>query len=351
MKVYVFPADNYGCGWYRLMFAAYHLRSQGHDVEVIPPGHPRTAMMKGTIRGGKTLAVSYPRDADVLVFQRITHQHLAEAIPLYRERGIAVVIDMDDDLLSIHPKNPAWVGMHPNSNTKHSWQYAMDACKDATLVTVSTPPLLKRYANNAKHGVIIDNYIPAKYLDIEHQDSDVIGWGGAVSSHPDDLQVTGTAISTMVSNGSSFAVVGSGKDVQQVLRLPSDWHNATGIVDIHAWGNALSSTIGIGIAPLADSKFNHSKSRLKCIEMSALGIPWVASPRAEYKKFHALGVGLLADRPKHWLRHLQELTRDPELRQEMSAKGREVASELTVEKNSWRWMEAWEKAYELQKSS
>lgn len=350
MKVYVFPADNYGCGWYRLMYAANHLKSQGHDIEVIAPGDPRANMLRGSVQNGRTVAVSAPKDADVMVFQRVTHIQLSQGIPLYRARGIAIVIDMDDDLTAIHPKNPAWMGLHPKSNRPHSWIAAQEACDAATLVTVSTPPLLQRYAAHGR-GVVIDNYVPQRYLDIDHKDSAVIGWGGSVSTHPDDLQMTGNSINALLQAGAQFRVVGSGLDVAPTLRLTGGWNNATGIVDIHDWAQALSDNIGIGIAPLADTKFNAAKSRLKMLEYASVGIPVVASPRAEYSKLSAMGVGLLCEKPKEWERTLKALVDSPSLREELAGKGREVASELTIEKNSWRWWDAWTKAYEIQQES
>lgn len=350
MKVYVFPADAYGCGWYRLMHAAYYLKEQGHDVEVIAPGDPRANSLRGSVQNGKTIAVSAPKDADVMVFQRVTHLQLSQGIPLYRARGIAVVIDMDDDLSCIHPKNPAWMGLHPKSQRPHSWVAAQEACDAATLVTVSTTALLQRYATHGR-GVVIDNYIPQRYLDIEHQDSAVIGWGGSVSTHPDDLQMTGTAISTLLSEGAEFKVVGSGLDVAPTLRLGGGWANATGIIDIHNWAQALSDNIGIGIAPLADTKFNAAKSRLKMLEYAAVGIPVVASPRAEYTRLAKMGVGLLCDKPKDWERTLRSLINSPSLREELAGKGREIASELTIEKSAYQWWDAWTKAYEIEQSS
>ncbi len=85
--------------------------------------------------------------------------------------------------------------------------------------------------------------------------------------------------------------------------------------------------------------------------MSAVGVPWVASPRPEYRRLHAQGAGLLADKPKHWYRQLSTLLRDPARREELSQAGREVAAALTYERCGWRWAEAWTDAYYLQKST
>jgi len=109
--------------------------------------------------------------------------------------------------------------------------------------------------------------------------------------------------------------------------------------------------LGVGIAPLADTRFNKSKSFLKPLEMSALGVPWVASPRAEYVRLHRKGVGALADTPRRWHKELSRLLSSPRLRAERAEAGRAVAETMRVRDNAWRWIEAWERAALLQKES
>jgi hypothetical protein len=123
-----------------------------------------------------------------------------------------------------------------------------------------------------------------------------------------------------------------------------------GGVPIEQWPHAVAE-LGIGIAPLADTRFNSAKSFLKPMEMCAAGVPWVASPRAEYRRLHAMGAGILADRPRVWYRELKRLRESPALRQEMSEAGRAVAAQLRLDDHSWRWLDAWQRAYETQQAT
>jgi hypothetical protein len=85
--------------------------------------------------------------------------------------------------------------------------------------------------------------------------------------------------------------------------------------------------------------------------MAAVGVPWVASPRPEYRRLREqLGVGLLAKDPGDWYRQLKLLTGDDALRADMSAKGRAAAADWTIEGNAWRWWEAWDAAVTAQRS-
>ena len=349
MKVYIFPADMNGCGYYRLIWPAEVLKARGHDVTIIVPKQ-RDQMLQGKMRGDEMVDVKIPADADVIVFQRVTHRHLVQAISLIRKRGIAVVVDMDDDLTCIHPANPAFTALHPrNGHRDHSWENTLRACANATMVTVSTPALINRYAKTTA-GRVLYNMVPERMLDVKHEDSRVIGWAGSVHSHPTDLQVMGPSIAQLLQNGQRFMTVGPPAGVHEALGVSKTMTiENNGIVkDITQWPDA-ESTIGVGVAPLADSKFNTAKSWLRMAEMAAVGVPCVVSPRDEYVRLHKRGVGLLAKNPNEWKHRLTELLTNSALREDMSEAGREVMRGLTIEGNAELWHETWRDALKLQR--
>lgn len=383
MKVYIYPADLHGCGHYRLIWIGQYLAAQGHDVVVSYPGGRRVApnknakptkeAMRAALRGrapraalgvsdpraelkgqldehGNTVGVTAPKDADVMVMQRLTHKGIVQAIPIWRANGIAVVVDVDDDLSTIHPANPAFKALHPKDGKQNfGWQWCLKACELATLVTTSTPALIERYASHGR-GVVLPNCVPERYLRIPHADSNVIGWGGTVATHPTDLQMTGSAIGQVLDQtGTSFTVVGPPNGVEPALGLRGRNWRATGGVPLSQWPHVLAQSIGIGIAPLADTMFNAAKSALKILEYSGLGIPVVMSPRADYVRLHKHGVGILANKPKEWRKELLRLVNHEGARRELSERGRSAASDWTIEGNGWRWLEAWAHALALQR--
>ena len=342
MIVYVYPADAYGCGHYRLIWPALALQKQGHDVRVIPPSGRHGISGEFDQRTGKLAKVILPEDADVIVMQRVSLAPLAQAIRLLREerRPVGVVVDMDDDLRSIDPANPAFYAMHPKyGKAAHTADNAMSACLDATLVTVSTPALLPIYAPHGR-GQVLYNRVPEGYLDIPHTDGLAIGWPGSVHSHPYDLQTVGSAVARLLREGHAYYGVGDGAGVRGALGLEID-PPTSGALDVNTWPYGVA-TLGVGMAPLADTVFNRSKSWLKPLEMSATGVPWVASPRVEYARFHRDNrVGVLAKNPREWYRELKRLVSDDAWRLEQSQAGRAAASVNTIEGHAWRWMEAW----------
>lgn len=353
MKILVFPADSFGCGYHRLIWPVEVLRAQGHDVQVVPQEERQLIIRMddhGTVHD-----VELADEYDVVVLQRVTHRNLVGVIKVLRARGVAVVVDVDDDLSTIHPSNPAWPMLHPTlpkegAATLHSWRNLDAACREATLVTATTPALTARYAPHGRARVFANYLAQHYYEDTWHADSSVIGWPASLASHPNDPDAVGNAISRLVDDGAWFHVVSVADGAQRAFGI-RDASRITRIdspVSLLDWPREIAK-IGIGIAPLADTKFNHSKSWLKPLELAAVGVPWVGSPRAEYRRLHELGCGVLCDKPSDWYKKLKALRKSVMWRAELSAAGQEVARQLRLEDHAWKLWEAWSDALALQR--
>jgi hypothetical protein len=349
---------------FRLIWASQLLIQQGAEIELIDPGQRQLELRvehENDARGrrikewccGVTLEDEPP---DVMVFQRVSHRFLTQAVPFLREQGVAVVIDIDDDLARVHPSNPAYTALHPKNEyrprpdgqpSRHSWHNLQAACRDATLVTCSTPALAARYGAHGRARVI-RNYLPEHYYSTPHEDSDLLGWPAAIASHPGDPSATGGAIARLISEGRRFHIVGDPAGVAAAFGVPMAEITGISGVNIYDWPVEVSK-LGVGIAPLEDSAFNAAKSWLKPLEMSALGIPWVASPRVEYGRLNAMGAGIMVENSRRWYRELSRLLDSPELRAEVAGRGREVADRLRLVSHVDEWWSAWEHAHELQR--
>lgn len=347
--MYVYPSDLGGCGYYRLIWPAKILQRMGHDIRIV---HPReqNKITGGLDAAGRLVQVSRPRDADVMVFQRVTSKLIVDGIKIMRQSGCAVVLDVDDDMSAIDQRNPAWSALHPKSTGKtaeYDWNSAMKACGQATLVTVSSDALLSRYAS-AGRGVVLRNCVPEIFTQIPHvEEPETIGWGGSMHSHPDDPQRVGSSMGRLYREGFKFKVIGPPRGTRTAFQLDEE-PISPGPVKIEEWPFELTK-LAVGIAPLNDTRFNEAKSWLKMLEYAAVGVPCIGSPSAEYRKIHAQGVGLLATTPKDWYRHAKMLLTNDVARGEMSAAGRAAVVKLTIEANAWRWLEAWTNAYELER--
>lgn len=353
--MYVLPADIHGCGHYRLIWPADVLRRNGMDLVIVPPrkGEGFGAKIRKHPDGTHELVgLQVPDDMEVLVIQRPAHQYQPQMIRMLRANGITVVVDMDDDMSSIHRDNVAYRTYDPRSPTDFSWKHAMESCREATYVTTSTQTLQRVYARPGR-GMAIDNYVPAAYLTYSKPVTGAFGWAGTTISHPDDLPVCGSAVQRLASEGHCFRVIGGSNrsKVKDHLRLKSEVQY-TGSVPLSEWARKIGETVDVGMVPLSPGAFNSAKSRLKGIEYMAVGVPWVASPRTEYVRLQKQsGCGLLANEGRGWYTSLQRLLTDGGFREEQAAAGREYMRDQTYEANAWRWAEAWDTAYKIQKGS
>lgn len=349
MRVYVYPADMFGCGYYRLIWPSKVLRALGCDVIIVPPSSRNN--VHGVIDKEKdeVIDVQYPPDADVVIIQRPTHKYLKAIIPLIRKRGTAVVVDIDDDLSCIHPENPTFAIMHPRQGWDHNWRNAEVACANATAVTVSTPALAQRYMPH-KRGAVLRNCVPHTYLTLdEDKEYPGFGWAGSVQSHPDDLQVVGDAPRRLVREGYRYYALGPGYKIQSILKL-DDPPEVFGTIELQQYPLELAR-LRVGLAPLNLTKFNTAKSWLKPLEYAACGTPSVITPTPEYVELSKLGIGRLARNPRQWYRETKALLTNDSLYAELREAGRAACLALTFEVNAWRWLEVWADALAFERRS
>lgn len=339
MKVELHPADHGGCSFYRILCPAAIAESEGVETNVT------LDVARGIGMGDPSKLIVGPTPADVIIFQRPAKNWIPQAIQEYQRRGHTVVVDIDDDFSCLPTGHPARDKFNPNLSPEVNWQHLAKCARYADLVTVPTPALAERYGAHGRVAVL-PNCVPAALLDIPNERlGETVGYGGSLPFHIGDLPETrGGVAEALRRTGWRFHMVGGAEDAQKQLSLdepPSE----TGYLELDQWFEALG-TLDVGIVPLADTAFNNAKSYLKGIEYAARGVPFVASPTAEYTALSEEGIGLLAaGRARNWRSQLVKLIEDEHLREEMIALGRErVAEHHTYESEGWRWAEAWEDA-------
>jgi glycosyltransferase involved in cell wall biosynthesis len=342
VNVTVHPGDRKAVGHYRLIFPAQAASNAGAAVEIAPSLPIQRAIRK--VDGRQVIAPDWERigDAHVLVFQRLSNPEVVALIPALQAGGRAVVVDVDDDLSRVDPRNRA-AGWENAANV-------LRACQAADLVTVATPALGKRYG---AHGrvIVLENRVPGSVLSLpDRRDPEwrTVGWGGWAATHPGDLRVTHGGVQDALDRapGSRFLQIGPSDGVRDQLGLrdPLEATGATASLDDY---HVALGRLDVGIAPLLHTQFNQAKSWLKPLEYLARGAPFVASPLPEYERLAELtGGGLIAsDRARNWRQALVKLVTDDGLRADMAATGRAyVAEHLTYETAGGEWATAWAQA-------
>lgn len=347
-RVLAYPADRGGCGFYRLIAPCRTLIAQGAPVDFVVDDDPPEMQLQARWREhpdgrAEVIDVVAP-DADVVVFQRPLTAKFRQVIPMLQAKGVRVVVEIDDDFEHISPRNISWKAVQPHLSPGRHRVHLREACELADLVTVSTPALAAVYG---RHGrvVVLPNRVPAEYLRIRREPRDAteglfVGWSGSIDTHPDDLQVTGNGVARAIrATGARMAVVGTGKGVAKALGL-ADPVLSSGWRRLKEYPEAVAQ-FDVGIVPLESSPFNEAKSWLKGLEMASVGVPFVASPTAQYRALAEHGAGLIAESPRQWEGLVKRLLRDEGWREEVAASGRRAAEAMTVERHAERWLEAW----------
>lgn len=311
MRVHFWAAEPDGCAYYRCLLPMAALNEAG-----VVQAHTTLGYCDGA------------EDADVLVGQRL----LGARTALWDEQvatGRALVYELDDDFWHLEPDNPATVHYPPavlramEANIAHS-----------SAVTVSTAPLAEvvRAFNPNVH--VVPNFIDRALLDVTVPRRGLtVGWAGS-PTHRRDLAVCAKPVRKVLAR----------RRLAQVHLVGTDYRRLLGQGRFSPWVPWVPNyyaglDFDIGLAPLADTAFNASKSKIKALEYAALGIPVIASPVGEYPEFVRHGeTGFLAHTPEDWVRYLRLLIDDPKLRARMGAAAREWAAEHTIQGNLQSWL-------------
>lgn len=275
------------------------------------------------------------RDYRVIVGQRIGK---TDAMPIWRRLmvGHRLVYETDDDFWSIDEWNL-------RARAEHSLP-VMDAVEQAIKVAhhavVSTKALGEVVGRHNPNVTVVPNHIDGRLLDVERprRDKVTVGWSGG-DSHLKDWQLLAPHLKRFLKRNPQAELHLIGTDFARVFEIPVA--RVTGWQDI--WPFYRSIDFDIGLAPLADTVFNHSKSAIRALEYGALGIPVIASAVGPYAEYVLDGVtGFLVKAEHEWGRYLHLLTTDHSLRAEMGAKAKEQAAEWTVQRGWRRWADVYE---------
>lgn len=323
---------------YRMRWPALAMQAAGYSVRVAR-NNPAVIMQNNTVIG-----MAEDLNADIVVFQRPARIQHPQMFEFLHQEGYKVVIDMDDDLTSIHPMNPAHqsYNFHGDSGDMH-WRFCSQSCEMADIVTVTTPRLLEVYGGDK--GVVVPNCIPESYLSVKRPENEfvTVGWAGHVATHPDDLQITHGAVNQAIAltkGKSRFLALGDEKTLDNLAirrRLPNEWLKGVKMAEYPEF----VAQLDIGIVPLTSSPFNQAKSWLKALEYASLGVVPVVSPTEDNMRMVEAGAAVVAHNPKEWALRIKELIEDDERRQELARRAREFASGWTIEGNTPSWAKAW----------
>ncbi len=268
--------------------------------------------------------------------------------------GVAVSFDNDDDLrgidVSVDAKRRLSGGRGRFQNVK-KFSDMLNVARFAELTTTPSATLAEAYrAGGAKHVEVIDNYLDdrnmAGYGCRTEHDGIVVGW---VAGREHELDLPHLSVAEDV-----MSLLDSHDDVRVLtvgsrLPLKSPRYEFRKEVRFEELVR-LCSGFDIGIAPLADTQFNRSRSSVKLKEYAAGGAAWLASAVGPYRGMGKREGGILVDNGR-WFDALDALVRSGRRRRGLSRNALKWARQQTIDNNALLWEEAFGAAIDRARSA
>jgi glycosyltransferase involved in cell wall biosynthesis len=289
---------------------------------------------------------------NIAAVQRLYSESNYKALVAFRQMGMKIVYDLDDDMWSVPVYNPAhtlFKKLLPGFNICASM---------ADCITVSTEHLKvmvrKELGKKCPPVEVVENAIDfdwfrpvqAPYRK-EKNGKVIVGWAGT-NTHEGDVKKVFELIPELMLDlpQMEFELVG--------MEMPKSWEKVKDRVRVREFvpvaefaANWASWQWDIALAPLERNKFNLSKSNIKMLEAAALHIPCVSSNVSSYAKFcHSnslLRQTVMAECRADWEENIRSLVENEELRHRVGEEMYRVAFEqYNVEKRVDRWKEVFE---------
>lgn len=342
MRIQFRPEGGTGCEYYRCELPAQALRLAGHDVKLERP-------IK-VVRGQEIhRALS---DRHVVVWQRpMTDEDLAS---IEIDAPYVKVVDLDDDLFSLPSWNPMLEDMQRRND--FTWLNNLKTCiRTADLVTVSTEELAAVVRPFNENVTVLQNHVDlpawklarmegAKLAQADHDAGRLrVGWAGW--RHHGDLDVLYGTIEPVLREYNAKLVLIGWLDARQGFQYDDSMIELIDWTPISEYKKYVAS-LDVGLAPLADSRFNGCKSHVKVLEYMAAGvIPIASKHHPEYSRLISDGEnGMLAGRAKHWSRRLRSVLADDMLRARMLDAGSKTVQGFGLQRAGERWQGAYAEA-------
>jgi GT2 family glycosyltransferase/glycosyltransferase involved in cell wall biosynthesis len=295
----------------------------GH-IRLVQPFDAMAAMHPEALVQVVDLEAALVRDADAVVCQRHVVTDIAAAERLIdhcRRKGMKLIYDLDDDLLSIPATHPEAERLTALAKVVTRFVEAADS------VWAATPELARRLAGMRDDVELVRNAHDERIwrrtvrrpAAPRQQPVRIVYMGTA--THDEELeflQPIAESLHHRFGREVRFDVVG----VASREHLPRCFHRV-----VPDSGSAAQTYPGfvewfcrqewdIAVSPLVDGPFNRCKSAIKLIDYAALGLPVVASRHAEYEAAFGGGHGvqLPANTVEAWTEALTRMITDPEAR-------------------------------------
>lgn len=349
--------ENTALRYFRSDVPAKGLRRHGWTVAVekfIVNGQgadPRFAAWDGYHHPGEPPDVAVLRCTNDSSWSEQSHGTLPDDVARARDAGQAVVLDLDDDLWNI----PQWSEVTRNIQGTYP---AIDLVMLNKLVgavnavSVST----QRIAD------VVSDHCPAAAVHVVPNGVDLldfhphepvkgrnlrVGWMGGAKFHGPHLRTMIPALDVLPRHQAEFIHMGwvdeSSEQAYALMRevqehAPDVIYGWMDWMDYPRLRQALAH-VDIGLIPRVPSEFNEGQSTSSGMAYAAAGIPFLAAPSAEYRRFAEEGAGIVCETVDDWRAGLELLLSNTNAREGAAVRGYQAVTRHSAAQVGKAWHE------------
>lgn len=322
--------DEGGCGYWRMTLPARHMDTEDCFIDI------SSAITK----------FEYLLEYDTIYVQRLHDWESYYILEKLKRAGKRIVYDIDDDIFSIENSNPAAKFFSRDE------QIAARACMSlADVITTSTEFL--RYKLHQITGispVLIrnsldtrDGWQPLEGIGSPDGVQRIFWQGGA--SHEEDWNECMEAVGEVMLERPNvrLTILGYLPKFISHSHESSVWRGRveyTGFKSPETYFEMVKHVRAeVGLAPVKECDFNRSKSAIKWLEYSLIGIPTVASDTSPYSDVIEDGhTGMLCSTKDEWKNAIKTLLDSKSIRTKLVSESRKKAcAEYDVRESARQW--------------
>ena len=307
-----------GCGYWRMKLPGEFLRDQDNDVSI----------------SISDIAIDYDQLSkyDVIVVQRVFDYEQYYVLSTLKAAGKKIIYEVDDDVFNVENHNPS-----AKIYNRFDAQLCMRHCLALADKVIVTSERLANALDIREKAIIYPNsldwdklfYISKKD---EREGRKRIFWAGS-NTHDEDFKVVMPALTRIFQEREDVELYIVGSIPPIVKYTLADYMDRVIFVPgmhTEAYFQYLRFHLDadIGIVPLQNTVFNHSKSICKGLEYTLARLPIVASGHPPYSDVFEHGKdALLCSNDEEWYNSIKSLLENSKMREQLVTEARKKAVE------------------------
>jgi len=318
LRVVFLRGDNAGCGYWRMKLPGEFIRDEENGV----------SLHISDVEINYETLLQY----DVIVVERLFEFEKYYILETLKKAGKKIVYEIDDDVFSLEAHNPA-----ARFYNRFDSQLCIRHCLNLADAVMVTTERLAKALNIEDKAIIYPNSLDWDMLfylgtnkDKERTNKRIF-WAGS-NTHNEDFKVCISSLLQIMAEREDveFWIAGSCPPIiRETFQAFMD--RLVLIPGMHTEGyfhflrNNLD--VDIGIIPLANSVFNHSKSVCKGLEYTLARIPIIASGFPPYSDIYEHGAdAMLCQTEEDWYNSINQLLENDAMREELIKEARKKAA-------------------------